>query len=181
MVIPQMNSRGQAFSTFQLLIAAVIALAILVLLLNIIGGLPSFGPGEPLEEAATLIKGQVNSPSELRTGSNPVVFTKEDSLNPKAIADKSGVVTASQVCVSLGDFLQEDGSDFSETNETAGIVKYTGSGQFRVRLSVICDTGTELADDLTNNGIEDDWLQSPKCAEVSSLSQTACVIALRFV
>ncbi|MBM3282584.1 MAG: hypothetical protein FJY86_04585, partial [Candidatus Diapherotrites archaeon] len=166
------NNKGQAFSTFQLLIAAVVALAILVLLLNIIGGLPNFGSSEPLEEAATLIKGQVNSPSELRTGSNPITFTKEDSLNPKAIADKSGVVTANQVCISLGDFLQDDGTDFAEMNETAGIVKYTGSGQFRVRLSVICDTGTELAEDLTNNGIEDDWLQSTKCQDVSSLSQT---------
>ena len=176
-----MNSRGQAFSTFQLLIAAVVALAILVLLLNIIGGLPNFGSSEPLEEAATLIKGQVNSPSELRTGSNPITFTKEDSLNPKAIADKSGVVTANQVCVSMGDFLQEDDSDFAITNEDAGIVKYTGTGQLRVRLSVICDTGTELAEDLTNNGITEDWLGSSKCSDVAGLSQTACVIALRYV
>ncbi len=179
-----MNNRGQAFSTFQLLIAAVVALAILVLLLNIIGSLPTPGTTKPQAEAVNLIKSQVNSPSELRTSSNAVIFTREDSLNSRAIATSSGVLTSSQVCISMGDFANEQDSDFVDTNPNASgdIVQYQGSGQLRVKLSVICDTGTELANDLQNNGIDDStWMQSDKCQSVLSLSQTACVVALRFV
>ncbi|MFH0970406.1 MAG: hypothetical protein V1776_03015 [Candidatus Diapherotrites archaeon] len=172
-----MNTRGQAFSTFQLLIAAVVALAILVLLLNIIGSLPNLGGQKPNKVASDLVASQVNAPSELRT-SNSVTFTREDSLNAQAIASASQVVTQGQLCLSLGDF-PEDG-DFT-TNDSGNIIKYAGSSNLRVRLSVICDTGTELIDDLTDNGIVDDWTSSNSaCGDVTSLSQTACIVALRF-
>lgn len=180
----KLNQKGQAFSTFQLLIAAVVALAILVLLLNIIGSLPTPGTTKPQAEAVNLIKSQINSPSELRTSSNAVNFTKEDSLNSKSIANSSGVVTSSQICVSMGDFFNETDTDFIDTNpnKTGDIVQYRGSGQLRVKLSVICDTGSELSTDLQNNGIDDStWMQSDKCQELLSLNQTACVVALRFV
>ncbi|MEK6821465.1 MAG: hypothetical protein AABY11_03650, partial [archaeon] len=62
-----MNFNGQAFSTFQLLIAAVVALAILVLLLNIIGSLPNLGGQKPNKVASDLVGSQVSAPSELRT------------------------------------------------------------------------------------------------------------------
>ncbi len=179
-----MNSRGQAFSTFQLLIAAVVALAILVLLLNIIGSLPTPGTTKPQSEAVNLIKSQINSPSELRTSSNAVIFTREDSLNSKAVATASGVLTSSQLCISMGDFFDEAGSDFVDTNPSVSgdIIQYSGSGQLRVKMSVICDTGTELSTDLQNNGIDDStWMQSDKCQQLLGLSQTACVVALRFV
>ncbi len=179
-----MNTRGQAFSTFQLLIAAVVALAILVLLLNIIGSLPTPGTTKPQAEGVNLIKSQINSPSELRTSSNSVNFAKEDSLNSKSIATSSGVLTSSQVCISMGDFADETDSDFRDTNpnKTGDIIQYTGSGQLRVKLSVLCDTGTELANDLQNNGIDDaKWMQSDKCQDILALNQTACVVALRFV
>ncbi len=179
-----MNNRGQAFSTFQLLIAAVVALAILVLLLNIIGSLPQTGTSKPQSEAVNLIKSQVNSPSELRTSSNSVSFTKEDSLNSRAIATASGVLTSTQVCISMGDFTDETDSDFADTNpnKSGDIIQYQGSGQLRVKLSVICDTGSELANDLQSNGIDDStWMQSDKCQDILALNQTACVVALRFV
>ena len=37
------NEKGQAFSTFELLIAAIVALAILGILLSIVGGVNIFG------------------------------------------------------------------------------------------------------------------------------------------
>ncbi len=179
-----MNTRGQAFSTFQLLIAAVVALAILVLLLNIIGSLPTPGTTKPQAEAVNLIKSQINSPSELRTSSNSVNFGKEDSLNSKSIATSSGVLTSSQVCISMGDFSAEDESDFANTNQNleGDIIQYKGSGQLRVKLSVICDTGSALREDLENNGIDaDSWLSAEKCSGLENLNQTACIVALRFV
>lgn len=168
-----MNNRGQAFSTFQLLIAAVVALAILVLLLNIIGSLPNLGGQKPNKIASDLVASQVNAPSELRT-SNPVTFTKEDSLNAKAIASASGVVTEGQLCISMGDF-PEGESDFA-LNSTGSVLQYNGSSNLRVRISVICDTGNQLLADLEANGSPTEWLDS---CDVD-IPQTACLIALRY-
>lgn len=175
-----MNSRGQAFSTFQLLIAAVIALAILVLLLNIIGSIPDFSGAAPNKSASDLIAGQVNSPGELRTGQS-LQFGKEDSLNAKSIASLSGVVTSGQICISRGDHVSGDSTstDFEFTSDD--VLRYNGSSSLRVKISVLCDTGTELANDLEANGIQDDWLSdNPKCDSVTQLNQTACIIALRY-
>lgn len=171
-----MNNRGQAFSTFQLLIAAVVALAILVLLLNIIGSLPNLGGQKPNKIASDLVASQVNAPSELRT-SNPVTFTKEDSLNAKAIATASGVVTEGQLCISQGDFVDQE-SDFQQVGD--GVLRYSGGSNLRVRISVLCDTGNQVAADLESNGIEnaDTWMND--CSGIQDLPQTACIIALRY-
>ncbi|MDP2666594.1 MAG: hypothetical protein Q8P05_03780 [Candidatus Diapherotrites archaeon] len=172
-----MNFRGQAFSTFQLLIAAVVALAILVLLLNIIGSLPFLSTQKPSTESVNLIKSQVNEPGALRT-SNRLIFVRDDSLNTRAIASSSGILTEAQLCISKGD--HEDTSEFEFTSITEGdVLRYNGS-QLGVKISVLCDTGTELQDDLLNNGIDEDWLGNEKCSDISQLNQTACVIVLRF-
>jgi hypothetical protein len=172
-----MNNRGQAFSTFQLLIAAVVALAILVLLLNIIGSLPNLGGQKPNKIASDLVASQVNAPSELRT-SNPVAFTKEDSLNAKAIASASGVVTEGQLCLSTGNFVA--GEDFDYSGADNGVIKYNGTANLRVRISVLCDTGSQIADDLSDNGYDDPNWAANDCPDLSNLNQTACIIALRF-
>jgi hypothetical protein len=155
----------------------VVALAILVLLLNILGGISIFNTQNPSEEAVNLIKSQINSPAELRTSGNPVTFRKDDSLNVKAIASRSGVLTQNQVCVSKGE--HEDTSEFEWPGDEGKILKFNGS-QLRVRLSVICDTGTELQDDLESNGLDGSWLDNDACQSLTELNQTACVIALRF-
>ncbi len=172
-----MNNKGQAFSTFQLLISAVIALAILVLLLNILEGINFFNQRKPISEATDLIKSQINSPSELRTG-QVVTFNRDDTLNSKSISDNSGALTSNQVCVSLGDFIDDPG-DFTFTSAKEGDILRFNGGQLRVKLSVICDTGTEIQDDLTQNGVVDDWLGNEKCQEITALNQTACVVAIR--
>ncbi len=174
-----MNNRGQAFSTFQLLIAAVVALAILVLLLNIIGSLPNLGGQKPNKIASDLVASQVNAPSELRT-SNPVTFTKEDSLNAKAIASASGVVTEGQLCISMGDFIGSE-SDFNPVG--TGVLQYSGASNLRVRISVLCDTGNQIIDDLAANGYGDAGWESD-CSNaanpITEIPQTACIIALRY-
>ena len=114
----------------------------------------------------------MNAPSELRT-SNPVTFTKEDSLNAKAIASASGVVTEGQICISEGDFIDQE-SDFEAIGN--GILRYNGSSNLRVRISVLCDTGNQIISDLEANGIDNDW--TGNCS--IDIPQTACIIALRY-
>jgi hypothetical protein len=168
------GQKGQAFSTFQLLIAAVVALAILVLLLNIIGSLPNLGGQKPNKVASDLVASQVNAPSELRT-SNPVIFVKGDSLNAEAIASASGVVTEGQLCLSEGDHYGS--GDFAPAGDNDKILRYTGSTNLRVRISVLCDTGEEIPDDLSaNEDGADAWAGG--CGLPGS--QTGCIIALRY-
>ncbi len=172
-----MNSRGQAFSTFQLLIAAVVALAILVLLLNIIGSLPNLGGQKPNKVASDLVASQVNSPAELRT-STQVPFGKDDSLNAKSIAAASGVVTEGQICLSLGDHGGNDGDGTGFNLLADGkVITYSGASSLRVKISVLCDTAGQIGDDLDDNGV-DDWTTS--CGEDLNPNQTGCIVALRF-
>lgn len=169
-----MNSRGQAFSTFQLLIAAVVALAILVLLLNIIGSLPSINSQKPIKVASDLVASQVNSPAELRTSSS-VPFGKEDSLNATSIASQSGVVTNSQICISKGDHIDTDEFVLSSSGK---VLTYNGSSALRVKISVLCDTGSQIQEDLEENGDGfGSWVDD--CQDLPE-NQTACIIALRF-
>ncbi|MDP2666593.1 MAG: hypothetical protein Q8P05_03775 [Candidatus Diapherotrites archaeon] len=175
-VIGDMNSRGQTFSTFQLLISAIVALAILVLLLNILDIIPKQDQQVSVE-ATNLIKSQNSRPSELRTSSNKVVVKTGDSLNAKSLANQSGSLTEEQLCISKGDFANVD--DFAFTDADGTILRFNGS-QLSIKISVICDTGSELEGDLLTNGISDNWMDSPQCQDVAQLQQQGCIVALRY-
>lgn len=171
-----MNTRGQAFSTFQLLIAAVVALAILVLLLNIIGSLPNLGGQKPNKVASDLVASQVNSPAELRT-STQVPFGKDDSLNAKSIAAASGVVTEGQICLSLGDHENSSDETGFQISSSGNVITYNGASSLRVKISVLCDTAGQIEEDLADNGDFSGWWGS--CGNLN-LDQTGCIVALRF-
>ena len=85
-VIPMLNQKGQAFSVFKLLIAAVVAVVILTLLLSIIGQINIFGQGEPQEEAEKLVNNLATSRGVVDI-SGQVVFSSGKSISNRAIAD----------------------------------------------------------------------------------------------
>ncbi len=173
----KLNQKGQAFSTFQLLIAAIVALAILVILLQILHVIPDISDKKMSEEAKNFISRGITSPSDLQTSNGRIAIKNGDTLNAKAIADQSGVVSENQICISKGDF--EDSDDFSFTDAEGTILKFNGS-QTGIKISVLCDTGSEIENDLQKNGITADWMNTPQCETVSQLSQQACIIALRY-
>ena len=172
------GQKGQAFSTFQLLISAVVALAILGLLLTILGQIPFLSTQEPSNEAENLIKSQVGRPGEVLT-SVKVTFTKGDSLNAKAIAEASGSLPWTQICLSKGEHRDTEGFELTDNSSSNRILRYTGS-QLTVKLSVICDAGDQLEEDLADNGLAE-RIQIEQCdaATGSGNQQTACLIALR--
>lgn len=173
-----MNSKGQAFSTFQLLIAAVIALMILVLLVNIISNIIIPGGQDPSSEAVQLLNSAINSPSELKV-SKEVTFRPGASLNSKAIAEKTGSLTENQVCVSGGD-VQEEVFSLSPNGK---ILTYNGSSASNFKLYVICDKpGAELQNDLAENQLEDssDWFEGDVCSSIldSGNKSRGCLVAV---
>ena len=81
--------RGQAFDTFKLMIAAVIAVAILGILLGILGGISP--PGQGFTDTTTQLIGEaVRSPGAIRSSSGEVSFTGGDEFPGSIFEDTSG-------------------------------------------------------------------------------------------
>lgn len=174
------NQKGQAFSTFKLLIAAIVAIAILTILLQVIGTISPLGQQDPGEEAIQQLKSYYNRPSEHKL-TGEVFFDPEDSLNGKAIAQSTGILSPDQVCISAGDFSEKE-ELFEEDSDLKGrsLVTYNGSSSFATKLSIICDTAGELGDDLKASGLEENYLSSCTSNGIcTNEDRRCCIIVLR--
>ncbi|MCH7902152.1 hypothetical protein IIC68_00180 [archaeon] len=140
----KMNEKGQAFSVFKLLIAAVVAGAILLILLQTLQVLPNIGSRTPNEVASNAVKSQINEPG-LPVIIENVTFDNGDTLFNKTIAEKSRALSTDQVCVAVSD--DAPNADSFEVID-GKTVRYNGSFGQQVRLLVICDRGGELEESL---------------------------------
>ena len=135
-----MHSRGQAFSTFQLLISAIVAVTILVILLHILGLVRPPGTSEnPSETMATIVKEAVNSLATPKGGGTVTMFKANSMVTSEAVANKADVgLEPEQICISPGEFMSdteiiapgERGSDPSknwEAFDDGSKVEYRGS------------------------------------------------------
>lgn len=138
----KLNKKGQAFSTFQLLIAAVVALALLGVLLPIIMKNVNIG-GNPEESAQTLIRSQVNSVGSLRY-TDEVKFKDGDSISAAALAEGTGL-SRQQVCV------VNPGTSFTGGGAT---ITYDSSSTLSYQIGVFCDYYDEMFDS-DNPSLED--------------------------
>ena len=174
-----LNNKGQAFSTFQSLIAAIVAIAILAILFQILGIIPGIGQQEPSSNAADLVKSLVNKPATPKTSSQ-VTFKANDSINTKAIAEDSQAgVTSSNITLMLGDFKP---AEFSlEAKEAANLqsITYKGSSSKNVRLWAICDRKGDIGEVVNALQPSETWDAGNYCPSVENEGETCCVIALR--
>lgn len=129
----KLNKKGQAFSTFQLLIAAVVALALLGVLLPIIMKNVNIG-GNPEESAQTLIRSQINSVGSLRY-TESVKFKNGDSISAPALAEGTGL-SRQQVCI------VSPGSNFS--GDSGASITYNSSSTLSYQIGVLCDYKDEM-------------------------------------
>ncbi len=86
------GKKGQAFDAFKLLIAAVVAGAILVILLGMLGGFitPSGDPISVMSQSISKVKGAPGSGS---VSAQMVQFKEGDVVSSEAVETKSGVNT----------------------------------------------------------------------------------------
>ena len=140
----KMNEKGQAFSVFKLLIAAVVAGAILLILLQTLQVLPNIGSRTPNEVASNAVKSQINEPG-LPVIIGNVTFNNGDTLFNKTIAEKSRALSTDQVCVAVSD--DAPNADSFEVID-GKTVRYNGSFGQQVRLLVICDRANEIIESL---------------------------------
>ncbi|MBU1930051.1 hypothetical protein KJ972_00955 [Candidatus Micrarchaeota archaeon] len=169
-----MNSKGQGSGVFQLLIAAVVALAILGVLLGIIGGLPPLGSQDPIEASRNGLKDaftQVGSPQF----SSKVTITKDTVFTPRGVAPRELGISIDHVCVGVAKAL---GDSFSITDEfTPDAIVYSGSRSLDVKIGAICETGDDIdaaANDVFQGAIDD----FDNDCEDNGSSETYCVVAI---
>jgi len=163
-----MNQKGQAFSVFELMIAAIVAVAILFVLLPIISGGFSFNttPKDAISNSLSAVKdgGQTTSqdfalePNQTLKSSqftddgfdsHSIIFAVEENLN------KAGKITAE--------------NDGGYDDDGFSYLTYTGSTSQPVKAIVICEqTGLSLDETI---GISTDKIQN---AENADTAQDLC-------
>src|SRR3989338_4149871 len=139
-----LNQTGQGSSVFQLLIAAVVAIAILSVLFGVLDLAKFFNVGQdPTTAAAETLKGAYTAPSNIKS-SRTSLFNFDTTLNVKGIAAAAkGGPQADDLCLTLGDFATNNrGFEFITDGKA---LRYKGSSPAQARIDVICDYGeTEL-------------------------------------
>jgi len=126
------NKKGQAFSTFQLLIAAVVALALLGVLMPIIMKTLGFAQGDPVSTSKQLLQGQIDNPGTL-SYTDSVAFTdKKKSLSASGISENTGL-SANQV-----KFVSDLEADFDVLGDGRGI-NYKKSTKGTYKIGILCD------------------------------------------
>ncbi len=124
------NQKGQAFSVFQLLIAAVVALAILGLLMSIIGGLSFTASKEPDQVSKDLLRSAING--QFTGKVEDATFTsKKNEINTDSLAQVTQT-GAQDIAVCVDDELS---GQFTHDNRS---ILYTGSSDLTVRIIGYC-------------------------------------------
>jgi hypothetical protein len=136
--------KGQAFDTFKLMIAAVIAVAILGILLGILRGM-SPTVTDPLSATQQLLRDTYTSKIQ-KAYPNPVVFTSGTVVDTESLRGGAGVA-ASQIAVDCDDIVDTDlvcsADDYSITANT----------DVTVTIKVDCRNSAKTAE-LGTNGFE---------------------------
>lgn len=166
----KLTKKGQASSTFQLLIAAVVALAILGVLLNILGVLPGLNK-DPTKTTKTLLTDQINNPGA-ESCTDPVTFTRSKStLSAEGITVNTGI-DMKQVF-----FANPENIPNFNPNDTATLIRYSATSTKKVMMCIVCSSdNSTLPEAITANAKTD-----PQDGEISlpdelSSGETVCVI-----
>ncbi|MCX8190224.1 MAG: hypothetical protein N3F05_03290 [Candidatus Diapherotrites archaeon] len=192
-----MNYRGQSFSTFQLLISAIIALAILTILLYILGLIKPPSTSEPNKIIAEVLNNAHKSKSTPLSGK--IVFSKRDgyiTITTQAILGNSDVgIESKQICLSPGVYMDE--TEFGRVEkpskswsayEDGSLIRYNLDKK-EVSVSVICGaTATGLykyLEETLYRDIKPEWMDSGsfkcKCLEDELLrEQECCLVVLKY-
>ncbi len=171
-----MNSTGQAYSVFKLLIAAIVALAILAILIPIITNIVI--PGNDIQTVSKqMIQEMSPMPGALKT-SDPVIFKTGSNLAPSALAGSSGLA-GDQICVHKGDF--EDNDALSIQGST---IMNNSISDIQVKVSVTCNASNQMIDSLEEMGLASDFDgDAGECScplDNSNASQKCCVVILKY-
>ncbi|MDO8538569.1 MAG: hypothetical protein Q7S21_06805 [archaeon] len=127
----------------------------------------------PIDEAITQIKNLYNKPGQ-HVLTKQVTFREGGALSAKAIANGSQLLSEEQVWLGLGGF--ENSKDFSYYDNGKRIA-YSGSAIRVAKLSILCDEGSKIENDLIENNIPIPTAPNPMCTD--SNNPMCCAVVLR--
>jgi hypothetical protein len=165
----KLNKKGQASSTFQLLIAAIVALAILGVLISVIGGIGGIS-GDPATATKQLVRSQINNPGAV-VCTDPVEFskTKTPELSASGITKDSGLDRGQVYFTTPTDAI----SGFP-VPEDPKILTYNSNSKKKVVMCVLCDEHTD-SDSPVESRISTLGLESVEI-DSSNVGQTVCIV-----
>jgi len=150
-----MDVRGQAYSVFKLLIAAIVAVSILMILMAILNALNIFVVNDPLDTATKNITGltsMMGAPRQI----DLVTFTPNYLFPAKTIAESTDQLGQDQVCVVIGNSLEND-DRFRYSGSTDGrVINYKGNTDQAASLWLMCSRANEIEDDLSDTGLDEE-------------------------
>lgn len=134
------NSKGQAFSTFQLLIAAVVALALLGVLMPIIGGINP-GTDRLVDALKERINTQQNQPGTLSLTDNIKVSGRKDAFISTATITEGTGMDSKQVKFITNGY----NNDFAVLGDGATL-EIKNQSSITYQFGVLCHSNTESLD-----------------------------------
>jgi len=185
-----MDSRGQAYSTFQLLIAAVVAMAILAILIPIIMQVMGLITANPTDETRSLLGSLIDAPGSLRT-TKVVSFSPGTDISGSSLAEKVAL-GKNQICMSTGEFPTDAEKGFEclgcdSQDATQQRLIYHGTTNITAKIAVVCNKWVEatddgLAADLADHKLVDlegapDILES--CGNICKPNAKCCAIVIK--
>lgn len=141
-----LNQKGQAFSVFKLLIAAIVAVFILTFLLQLLTIIPRPGQGDPAEEASSKIKSLL---TKLGTAESTTIvsFAAKGQLRSRTIAEKSGSLSSDDICILVGSS-DTGNSIFEGTEGPNATLVHTGNTPIERKLYIMCDNADQINDSI---------------------------------
>ncbi len=153
-----MNCKGQAYSTFKLLIAAIVAMAILAILIPIIMQVMGLIKANPLNETKSLLSELIDSPGALKH-TKEVVFEPNSVLAGSALAERVPIAK-DQICMSTGQFLEDPERGFEcltcggNPDDAQQRIRYHGHSDQTAKIAIVCNVNMEeLRIDLDDYGL----------------------------
>ncbi len=172
MVKFKLDKKGQAASTFELLIAAIVALAILGVLLSVLNVIPWLNT-KPTDATKTLLKTQTNMPGQEECTEKVTFDTSNSKLGTEAVVldtglDKDQVLFANPEGLSQFAFGGANGDD-------QHMLIYKPTNSYNVLMCIICSNSIEGLEGAisTNARSGDGDIDIPEYIEDD---QTICVI-----
>ena len=146
------NQRGQAFSVFELMIAAVVAIAILFVLLPIVSNINTSGASSAKDSIVNVLSTYKNGGAGSSTS---FVLHKGDILSSTDFSEK-GFDRHSVIFAVAPDLEALNVFDFGEGSSTdLSQVQYNGATTFNAKAQIYCQvTGQLLQDTIDNFGVE---------------------------
>jgi len=188
-----LDQRGQAYSTFKLLIAAIVAMAMLAILIPIIMQAMGWLTNSPLNETKSLISDLVGSPGAVKH--TPEVAFKPDEVLPASALVERLPISADQICMSTGQFEADEQNGFSciicsgrdepctacNGGDEPQRLRHNGNATTAVKIAVVCDNSlNELEEDIDAYGLEYPQGNSIKEAcQICKGKDKCCAIVLK--